>query len=61
MNVMLLWSDTWKSQIELNELVVEAIKMLRVQMSVNYLLIIIIIVWLLILTYKLFKTKQKTI
>ena len=51
----------WESQVELNNLFVDGFKLLGGRVIINHVLIIIIIVWLLILTYKLFKKQQKQV
>ncbi|MCK5018130.1 MAG: hypothetical protein KAS32_13820 [Candidatus Peribacteraceae bacterium] len=52
------WADVWNAQLKLNELFIEGFENLSGRVGLNTTLIVIIIIWLLILTYKIFK-KQK--
>lgn len=58
---MVDWSGVWESQLELNQMIIDGCKSLAYQTGANRILIIIIIIWLLILTYKLFKKQQKQV
>ena len=61
MNILMPLWNVWESQVELNDMIVQALKMLAGDIGINRTLIIIIIIWLLIVTYKLFKKQQKTV